>query len=166
MSLATLEANKALARRYIEAIDREDREAQAGLTSPEMAQQAQPGAERTPSPFGEHRIEITDLVAEGDQVWAQVATRGTHVGEYHGVPATGKSWTNRASSTCASPTAGSSSGRRCSMTSTSCARSGRPSQALPYRGNSAIGGGTRNGIARDQTHRPSRRSPQRHLAGA
>ena len=46
-------------------------------------------------PFSEHRIKITDLVAEGDQVAIRVETRGVHSGEWEGVPPTGKRWTNR-----------------------------------------------------------------------
>ena len=46
-------------------------------------------------PFSEHRIKITDMVAEGDQVAIRVETRGVHSGEWEGVPPTGKSWTNR-----------------------------------------------------------------------
>ncbi len=46
-------------------------------------------------PFSEHRIKITAMVAEGDQVAIRVETRGVHSGEGEGVPPTGKSWTNR-----------------------------------------------------------------------
>jgi predicted ester cyclase len=45
--------------------------------------------------FSEHRIKITDLVDEGDQVAIRVETRGVHFGEWEGVPPTGKRWTNR-----------------------------------------------------------------------
>jgi predicted ester cyclase len=46
-------------------------------------------------PFSEHRIKITDLVAEDDQVAIRVETRGVHSGEWEGVPPTGKRRTNR-----------------------------------------------------------------------
>ena len=44
--------------------------------------------------WGDHRIEITDMVAEGDKVWARVATSGGHIGEWRGIAPTGRRWTN------------------------------------------------------------------------
>ena len=44
--------------------------------------------------WGDHRIEITDMIAEGDKVWARVATSGGHTGEWKGIAPTGKRWTN------------------------------------------------------------------------
>ena len=43
---------------------------------------------------GDHHIEVTDAIAEGDRVWARVATGGGHTGEWEGVAPTGKLWTN------------------------------------------------------------------------
>ena len=43
----------------------------------------------------DHHIDITGIVAEGDMVAVKLATRGYHTGELHGLPATGKPWTNR-----------------------------------------------------------------------
>ena len=37
--------------------------------------------------WGDHRIEITDMIAEGDTVWARVATSGGHTGEWRGIAA-------------------------------------------------------------------------------
>ena len=34
------------------------------------------------------------MIAEGEKVWARVATRGGHSGEWEGIPPTGKQWTN------------------------------------------------------------------------
>ena len=39
-------------------------------------------------------MEITDMIAEGDKVWARVATGGGHTGDYRAVAPTGKRWTN------------------------------------------------------------------------
>jgi predicted ester cyclase len=44
--------------------------------------------------WGDHHIEITDLIAEGDNVWLRVATSGGHTGEWLGIAPTGKRWTN------------------------------------------------------------------------
>jgi hypothetical protein len=40
-------------------------------------------------PFSEHRIKITDMVAEGGQVAIRVESRGVHSGEWEGVPPLG-----------------------------------------------------------------------------
>jgi predicted ester cyclase len=44
--------------------------------------------------WGDHHIEITDMVAEDDKVWLRVATSGGHIGEFRGMAPTGKRWTN------------------------------------------------------------------------
>ena len=44
--------------------------------------------------WGDHHIEITAMIAEGDEVWARVATSGGHTGEWRGVAPTGRRWTN------------------------------------------------------------------------
>lgn len=44
--------------------------------------------------WGDHHIEITDMIAEGEKVWARVATSGGHTGDFLGVAPTGKRWTN------------------------------------------------------------------------
>lgn len=41
-----------------------------------------------------HRIEVADVIAEGDKVWCRLRTYGTHAGEWLGIPSTGRPWTN------------------------------------------------------------------------
>jgi steroid delta-isomerase-like uncharacterized protein len=43
--------------------------------------------------FPDLHVHIEDLIAEGDKVVARNTVTGTHEGEYHGVPPTGKSVT-------------------------------------------------------------------------
>jgi steroid delta-isomerase-like uncharacterized protein len=43
--------------------------------------------------FPDLHVAIEDLIAEGDKVVARNTVTGTHQGEYHGVPPTGKSVT-------------------------------------------------------------------------
>ena len=89
----SVDENKALVRRAVELFDALEPDALEDVLSPELAA----GWREIMShlPFSEHRIKITDIVAEGDQVAIRVETRGIHSGKWEGVPATGKRWTNR-----------------------------------------------------------------------
>jgi predicted ester cyclase len=42
----------------------------------------------------DYHIEVTDMVAEGNMVWCRLAADATHNGEWEGIPANGKYWTN------------------------------------------------------------------------
>jgi len=53
-------------------------------------------------------VTVEDVIAEGDRVVARNSVTGTHLGEYMGIPPTGKSVTYDESSSSASPTAASS----------------------------------------------------------
>lgn len=48
------------------------------------------------SAFPDLRIEIEDLVAEGDKVLAYITMRGTHRGEFQGIAPTGRSFEAKA----------------------------------------------------------------------
>ena len=85
--------NKAAVQRAIEIFDTLDANALEEVFTPELAAGWREVIHTLP--FSEHRIKITDMVAEGDQVAIRVETRGVHSGEWEGVPPTGKSWTNR-----------------------------------------------------------------------
>ncbi len=41
--------------------------------------------------FSDLTYDIQDQVAEGDKIWARVKMRGTHTGDFMGIPATNKS---------------------------------------------------------------------------
>jgi C-1 hydroxylase len=90
----SIEENKAIARRSNEALNDKDIKALDEVYAPALqglARQFVATLERT---WGDHHTEITDMVAEGDKVWFRVATSGGHVGEFAGIPPTGKRWTN------------------------------------------------------------------------
>jgi len=46
------------------------------------------------SVWGGWQVEIDDMIAEGDRVMVRWSSSGTHVGEVHGLPPTGKQVTN------------------------------------------------------------------------
>ena len=99
------EENKAVIRRWIEAYNQRDLEAEADVLAPGyMAHVPSPqgpldleGLEawrEFTAPFVEAfpdlRLTIEDISAEGDTVAARVAFHGTHRGEFQGLPPTGK----------------------------------------------------------------------------
>lgn len=92
----TTEANKALVRRWVTAINTQDLTELDVLLSPALAQEWKetvlPWVDRT---FADHHAEVEEMVAEGDQVVLWLTTNGTHTGEFEGVPPTGRRWTNK-----------------------------------------------------------------------
>ena len=89
----SVDQNKAAVQRAIEIFDTLDANALEEVFAPELAAGWREVMHTLP--FSEHRIKITDMAAEGDQVAIRVETSGVHSGEWEGVPPTGKSWTNR-----------------------------------------------------------------------
>ena len=99
------EDNKALIRRWIEAFNERDLQGEADVLAPGFV--AHVPDSPTPldlegledwrgftAPFVEAfpdlRLTIEDIAAEGDTVAARVAFRGTHRGEFQGIPPTDK----------------------------------------------------------------------------
>ncbi len=89
------EENKAVVHRLVEAFNAQDQAALDALAAtPEVAQNSRDTLKVVYAIFEGHHIDITDMMAEGDRVWARVKTSGGHSGEWEGVPPTGKQWTN------------------------------------------------------------------------
>jgi C-1 hydroxylase len=89
------EENKAVVRRLVEAFNAKDVATLDALSAtPEMAQVGRDTLNFVNSTFDGHRIEIMDMMADGNKVWARVKTSGGHSGEWEGIPPTGKQWTN------------------------------------------------------------------------
>jgi steroid delta-isomerase-like uncharacterized protein len=99
----TLESNKALVRAYFEAIDTGDAAIIATFLAPDYIEHASAFPNLRPGVDGVHDVfklsnaaftnfkhVIEDQVAEGDRVVSRVTATGDHVGDYWGVPATGK----------------------------------------------------------------------------
>jgi len=92
----SIDANKALVRRWVTAINTQDRAELDALLAPALAKEWKesvlPWVYHT---FADHHTEIETMLAEGDQVALWVATSGTHTGEFEGVPPTGRQWRNQ-----------------------------------------------------------------------
>jgi steroid delta-isomerase-like uncharacterized protein len=97
------EENKAIIRRWIEAYNERDLEAEASVLASDYVAHvpAAPGplegleawrqfSGHFAEAFPDIRLTVEDIAAEGDTVAARVAFRGTHRGEFQGIPPTGK----------------------------------------------------------------------------
>lgn len=90
----SIEENKAIVRRIVEAADEHDIDALEELVSPDLMPRLRQSLEWAYVTYAGHRMSITDIVAEGDKVWVRLATSGGHSGEWRGIPPTGRQWTN------------------------------------------------------------------------
>jgi steroid delta-isomerase-like uncharacterized protein len=85
------EANKAVVRRYIEDVVNGNKLALIDeLFAAERREQVRAFLSSGDEPFPDGHEEIIDIVAEGNTVMVRWNFRGTHLGTYLGIPATGK----------------------------------------------------------------------------
>jgi predicted ester cyclase len=95
-ALMANEANKAIVRRWVAAINAQDRAELDAVLSPTLAQEwKETILPWVYSTFAGHHTEVEEMLAEGDRVALWVATSGAHTGELEGIPPTGRSWTNK-----------------------------------------------------------------------
>jgi steroid delta-isomerase-like uncharacterized protein len=99
------EENKAVARRFIDALNQGDLPTALGMLAPNYLDTDAPaGIPRGPEgwqqthrvffdAFPDLQITIADQIAEGDRVMSHWTARGTHTGELLGLPPTGKAVT-------------------------------------------------------------------------
>jgi predicted ester cyclase len=86
----SLEENKALVRRLVdEVVNRRSLDALDDVADGEVAEFARSWM-AFPASFPDYRMEIVDLVAEGDKVVAHFKCSGTHRGEWRGLAPTGR----------------------------------------------------------------------------
>ncbi len=81
------EENKAIARRYLDELWNKNNPAVRDELS---SFDHQPGGAVLRAAFPDIQLTIDDQVAEGDKVLTRYTVRGTHKGEYAGVPPTNK----------------------------------------------------------------------------
>jgi len=101
-STAGLEENKALVRRTIEELEKANWAAfvelhapdfvyhEPGNPKPTTSEDVEQGARMLHAAFPDWRHTIEDMIVEGDKVAVRMTIRGTHKGDFLGVPATGK----------------------------------------------------------------------------
>ena len=100
------EQNKAVVRRFLEAITKQDMAALGQVVDANIVIHSPPGMPTLrgldalkQALFGfssgalDLRATVEDALAEGDKVAARITLRGTHKGDFFGVPATGKQFT-------------------------------------------------------------------------
>jgi predicted ester cyclase len=99
------EENKAVVRRYLEeVVNRDNRDTAREVLAPAVVWhlpglpdlRGLAGDEQLNAmfrgPFPDAHVTVDDMVAEGDKVSTRLSYRGTHLGEFQGMPATGKSF--------------------------------------------------------------------------
>jgi steroid delta-isomerase-like uncharacterized protein len=93
------EQNKAIVRRYFEAVNTRDVKVYDQIVDPAVifhgmevssGDQLKEKAREILTAFPDMSLTMEHLVAEGDKVAARVVARGTHTGVFEGIPATGR----------------------------------------------------------------------------
>jgi predicted ester cyclase len=93
--VSLLEDNKALVRRLVdEVVNARDESAVDELVESEFAETVRRWIGPFRDAFPNFRMEIVELIAEGDRVAAHFRCSGTHRGEWRGVAPTGRSFTD------------------------------------------------------------------------
>jgi predicted ester cyclase len=84
------EDSKALVRRLVEIVNVGDLEALEEVASGQIAEEARRWIGPFRDSFPDFRMEVRDVIAEGDKVVGYFKCSGTHQGEWRGIPASGR----------------------------------------------------------------------------
>jgi predicted ester cyclase len=91
----TIEQNKGVVKKYIEAFNAGDLEILESLTSPEIFQNTKDNYAWVISTYSaDHRLKITQIIAEGNEVAVRVDSSGRLISEWREITPTGQSWNN------------------------------------------------------------------------
>ncbi len=93
--LQKMEQNKTAAKRFVDALNRQDIALLNEVASPDVAQWWTNEIPNAYATFKDHHIDITGMIVDGDKAWVRLATNAYHTGEWEGIPLTGKHWTNQ-----------------------------------------------------------------------
>jgi steroid delta-isomerase-like uncharacterized protein len=94
----TLEENKEVVRRFIEAYNKHDLSSIEDFVAPDFIDHSHQGGREglkqlfsmAFKAFPDWHETIEDIIAEGDKVWIRAKSTGTHTGEWMGLAPTGK----------------------------------------------------------------------------
>ena len=95
------DSGKAAVRRYFESLNNRDTSSLGDLVADDVEfhgmevsglDQLRAKADAIADAFPDFQVTIEDLIAEDDRVVARTTERGTHVREFEGIPATGRSF--------------------------------------------------------------------------
>ena len=86
----SVDQNKDLVLSCFDAINKQDAAGLAAVFSSKWAAEINGRFPRVNAMWAGHHIEVADMVVEGDKMWCRLRIRGTHSGDWHGIPATGK----------------------------------------------------------------------------
>ena len=85
-----LDENKTLVRRLVEIVNAGDLDALDEVASGPIAEEARRWIGPCRDSFPDFRMEVDDVIAEGDRVVGHFKCSGTHRGEWRGIAATGR----------------------------------------------------------------------------
>ena len=98
----SLEENKVIVRKVIEAANTQDPSSMDDLVAPDFVDHTRQlrgldalkqFATMIFKSFSDFHETIEDIIAEGDKVWVRIKITGTHTGEFRGLAPTGKKFT-------------------------------------------------------------------------
>jgi predicted ester cyclase len=87
--------NKAAVQKFVDGLNQCDSTLLAQVCTPELAAEFKEMLPGMYARMKDHHIELVNMIADGEGVAVKMATSGYHTGVLHGLPATGKWWTNR-----------------------------------------------------------------------
>jgi predicted ester cyclase len=85
-----LEANKQLVRRLVEIVNEDDLGAVEEVAAGDVARHAKRWVGPFRASFPDFRMDVVDVIAEGDKVVGHFKCSGTQLGEWQGRPASGR----------------------------------------------------------------------------
>lgn len=92
----SIEENKDVVRRFAAAFTSQNVAGIRDVLAPDLAKKViEEWLPSNSASFAGHSAEVAEVMAEGDRVWALLATSGRQIGPWLGLAATGKDWTNR-----------------------------------------------------------------------
>jgi predicted ester cyclase len=88
--MSALEANKQLVRRLVEIVNENDLDAIGEVAAGDIARHAQRWVGPFRTSFPDFRMDVVDVIAEGDKVVGLFKCSGTQLGEWQGRAASGR----------------------------------------------------------------------------